>query len=189
MGAAGKASIVIRIFDATQPLAQQLQTFNNYLSADKPADGPSAEETSSAKSMPVYIDILNKTDLGSADAADGTLSAGEPPGNSSGMLPFSAKTGKGLDRLEERLKEVSRSMIDEAGGEDGVLVTNLRHYDSLRSASASLQRTIAALRDGISADLVAQDIRLATTALGEITGKITSDTILHNIFENFCIGK
>lgn len=189
VGAAGKAAVVIRIFDATQPLAQQLQTFNNYLSADKPADGSSAEETTSAKSMPVYIDILNKTDLDSADAAEGTLPAEETIGNSSGILPFSAKTGKGLDRLVERLKEVSRSMIDEAGGEDGVLVTNLRHYDSLRSASASLQRAIVALREGISADLVAQDIRLATTALGEITGKITSDTILHNIFENFCIGK
>jgi tRNA modification GTPase len=70
-----------------------------------------------------------------------------------------------------------------------VIITNLRHYEALLHVSESLGRVISGLEDQIPEDLIAIDIRQAIHYLGEITGEITSDEILGNIFKNFCIGK
>ena len=70
-----------------------------------------------------------------------------------------------------------------------IIVTNLRHYEALVHVSESLERLINGLEEKIPGDLLAIDIRQATHYLGEITGEITSDEILGNIFKNFCIGK
>jgi tRNA modification GTPase len=72
---------------------------------------------------------------------------------------------------------------------DDVIITNIRHYEALVRVSESLGRVIAGLEDQIPEDLIAMDIRQAIHYLGEITGEITSDEILGNIFRNFCIGK
>jgi tRNA modification GTPase len=72
---------------------------------------------------------------------------------------------------------------------DDVIITNIRHYEALTRVSESLGRVIAGLEDQIPEDLIAIDIRQAIHYLGEITGEITSDEILGNIFRNFCIGK
>jgi tRNA modification GTPase len=70
-----------------------------------------------------------------------------------------------------------------------VIVTNIRHYEALLHVSESLDRVLKGLDDKITEDLIAIDIRQAIHYLGEITGQITSDEILGNIFKNFCIGK
>ena len=69
------------------------------------------------------------------------------------------------------------------------VVTNARHADALRHANASLYRVTEGLHKNISGDLLAMDIRFALNALGEITGEVTSDDLLGNIFGKFCIGK
>jgi tRNA modification GTPase len=69
------------------------------------------------------------------------------------------------------------------------IVTNARHVDALRHTSTAIQRTIDGLNVNVSGDLLAQDIREALHYLGEITGEISSDDLLANIFGKFCIGK
>ena len=70
-----------------------------------------------------------------------------------------------------------------------VVISNIRHYNALKSASESLTRVSEGLTSALPSDLLAQDIREALHYLGEITGEVTTDEILGNIFKNFCIGK
>lgn len=97
---------------------------------------------------------------------------------------FQAINGTGLADLK-------RQMVDSLppAQEDTVLITNLRHKQALESAYEALSRFIDGLNSGLTPDLLAEDLRLALSHLGEITGEITSDAILHSVFANFCIGK
>jgi len=70
-----------------------------------------------------------------------------------------------------------------------VVLSNARHYDALRRADEALVRVLDGLNVGLSQDFVAMDIRQSLRELGEITGEITTDDLLGNIFSNFCIGK
>jgi tRNA modification GTPase TrmE len=70
-----------------------------------------------------------------------------------------------------------------------VVVSNTRHYEALRNASDASARAVEGLENLIPSDLVSQDIREILYYLGQITGEITTDEILGNIFKNFCIGK
>ena len=69
------------------------------------------------------------------------------------------------------------------------IVTNARHYEALLRANTALNYTLSSLDKKISSDLIALDIRRALDALGEITGDITTNDLLENIFSRFCIGK
>ncbi len=69
------------------------------------------------------------------------------------------------------------------------IVTNLRHYEKLRETNETLERVVEGIHAGTSHDIVAMDIRHALQSLGEITGKITTEDLLSNIFSKFCIGK
>jgi tRNA modification GTPase len=69
------------------------------------------------------------------------------------------------------------------------MVTNVRHYEALKRASEAMARAREGLDSGLSSDLFAMDVRQVLHYLGEITGEITTDEILGNIFANFCIGK
>lgn len=81
------------------------------------------------------------------------------------------------------------SGIKEYSESNNLIVTNIRHYDSLTKCSQSLKRVLESLDNQIPEDLVAMDLRQAIYFLGEITGQISTDDILANIFKNFCIGK
>ena len=99
------------------------------------------------------------------------------------VLWISAKKGFGLDKLRELLA----SAVGKASA-DGVLVTNARHAAALRDAAASLR----AVRSGLgtlTTDLLAEDLRSALASLGSITGEITTDEVLGEIFRGFCVGK
>jgi len=102
------------------------------------------------------------------------------------LLFISAKEKTGLDELRLKLSEV---VMKEKLNSDDVIITNTRHYEALSRVSESLQRVLSGLDNHIPEDLIAIDIRQAIHYLGEITGEITSDEILGNIFKNFCIGK
>jgi tRNA modification GTPase len=71
----------------------------------------------------------------------------------------------------------------------GVIVSNIRHYEALKTALFAIRKVIKGLESGISGDLLSQDIRECMHYLGEITGEISTDEMLENIFKNFCIGK
>lgn len=102
------------------------------------------------------------------------------------LLYISARNGDGVERLRHRLRD---SIDTTALYRGDTVVSNLRHYEALTVASESLDEALAALATGISTELLSEHIRTALTALGEITGHITSDTILQSIFSSFCIGK
>ena len=71
----------------------------------------------------------------------------------------------------------------------GTLVTNARHAAALREAAASLSAVSDGLDTGRPSDLLAEDLRAALASLGSITGEITTDEVLGEIFSRFCIGK
>ena len=100
------------------------------------------------------------------------------------ILEISAKQGTGLDHL--------RQMLANWAGQDRnneILVTNARHADALRRSSEALRRSISALDNNLSAELLAEDLRAAISHISEITGEITTDEILGEIFGRFCVGK
>jgi tRNA modification GTPase len=104
--------------------------------------------------------------------------------DSTNILEISAKTGNGLENLRSAL--VSSTNVTSTSG---TLVTNARHAAALREAAASLSAVSDGLDTGRPSDLLAEDLRAALASLGSITGDITTDEVLGEIFSKFCIGK
>jgi tRNA modification GTPase len=98
-------------------------------------------------------------------------------------------SAKEKQHLEELKSMLYTSSIDEDHLADRTLVTNVRHYDSLLKTSEALDEVLDALETGISKELFASDIRRMLNYLGEITGEVTNEDILEDIFSKFCIGK
>jgi tRNA modification GTPase len=88
--------------------------------------------------------------------------------------------------LEEALIKASGAATTDV---NDVIITNVRHFEALDKALSAMHRAKTGLSSGMTGDLLAQDIREALHYLGEITGEITNDEVLGNIFRNFCIGK
>ena len=106
--------------------------------------------------------------------------------NSDSVIYLSAKTGVGIDELRNALQ----SRFDAQSAYRGdVVVSSQRHYEALRESAESLQAALNALRNGLPTDLLSEDIRQVLYHLGTITGEITSEDVLQNIFSRFCIGK
>lgn len=99
---------------------------------------------------------------------------------------ISAKDQKMVHKLAGKLVQTIKSATH---GENDIIITNIRHYEALVNIGEALLRVKKGMKQNISNDLLAQDIREALHYLGEITGDITTDEILGNIFKNFCIGK
>ena len=106
------------------------------------------------------------------------------PGGRCAALRISAKHGAGLEELRATLAASAG-----VASATGTLVTNARHAAALREAAASLSAVSDGLDRGIPSDLLAEDLRAALTSLGSITGLITTDEVLGEIFSKFCIGK
>lgn len=131
------------------------------------------------------IVIINKIDLGEQERMN-DLKRKISLDIDDSLIFISAKDHTGLDKLRNKLGKI---LEKENLAQDEVIVTNSRHYEALVKVSESLGRVIEGLKDNLPEDLLAVDIRQAVHYLGEITGEITSDEILGNIFKNFCIGK
>ena len=124
--------------------------------------------------------IINKKDsLSAEDLATINQQLAAP-------LLLSAKTGEGVDDLKNLLLDFVNTG---ALRNNETIVTNTRHYDALLKAYEEVDKVQTGLSEGVSGDLLAIDIRQALFHFGEITGEITSDDLLGNIFANFCIGK
>ena len=99
---------------------------------------------------------------------------------------ISAKERLHTDELQELLYNAAK--LPELSDQD-IMVTNMRHYEALKQAHTAIVRVQDGLNDRISGDFLSQDIRECLHYLGEITGQITTDEVLGNIFSKFCIGK
>jgi len=108
--------------------------------------------------------------------------------NSFGMafISISAKKHLNIDLLEKELIQIVNNMHNT---EEDVVITNMRHFEALVAAEQAVGRVIVGLEQRISGDFLSQDIRECLYYLGSITGEISNDEVLGNIFKNFCIGK
>ena len=100
-------------------------------------------------------------------------------------LRISAKEGAGIVELRSWLVESFAPLLNESD----TVVTNARHFESLRLAAISLEEVLNGMNLGVPSDLLTVDIRKTLYHLSEITGSISADDILHSIFSRFCIGK
>jgi tRNA modification GTPase len=134
------------------------------------------------------IVVINKSDLCDPETLKSKFSkdAFSELSDSDNLIAISAKGRQNLDLLiAELLKSVDLNAINN----NEVIVTNARHHEALSKAFDSLARVKEGLENNISGDFLAQDIREVLHYIGSITGQISSDEILGNIFKNFCIGK
>lgn len=164
-----EAQIVLHLIDAND---QDLETTKRFVAQF--ATDPKTENKK-------LILVINKTDLYDKDLAE----LDDAFSNYKEKTQISAKNGYNLDQLRALLLDYISSRTDA----DATLVTSQRHYDILAKCSNSLATVRSGLDEGISGDLLAMDIREALFQLGTITGAISTDDLLGNIFANFCIGK
>ncbi|MFL9843455.1 tRNA uridine-5-carboxymethylaminomethyl(34) synthesis GTPase MnmE [Flavobacterium rhizosphaerae] len=153
------------------------------LAADENTVSSIKNETGKIKNQypqKALIIVANKMDL--YTEAQRNLLTDEIPE----LLFISAKTGSGVEELTDKLLSFVNTG---ALRNNETIVTNTRHYDALLKALEEIQKVRFGLTSGISADLMAIDIRQALYYFGEITGQVTNDELLGNIFANFCIGK
>ncbi|RAR70011.1 tRNA modification GTPase trmE [Flavobacterium aciduliphilum] len=124
--------------------------------------------------------LFNKTDLMTADLMSNLKS------QISNSLFISAKNKSGIDELKNKLFSFINSGVLR---NNETIVTNSRHYDALLKALEEIQKVRWGIDSQLSSDLLAIDIKQVLYYLGEITGTVTNDELLGNIFANFCIGK
>jgi tRNA modification GTPase len=120
------------------------------------------------------IVVLNKVDIKNSSLLRADVS-------------ISAKTGEGINSLFELLKE--KALGSASYTEKSAVVSNIRHYNCLKRAKANLEDSLSSCFSNFSGEFISIDLRNAESSLAEITGEITSDDILNNIFMHFCIGK
>ncbi|PUV25319.1 MULTISPECIES: tRNA uridine-5-carboxymethylaminomethyl(34) synthesis GTPase MnmE [Sphingobacterium] len=125
-----------------------------------------------------FLTIINKADLLSDQQKDEYASLNP--------LYISAKEQIGVEELKEEL--INRVQLGNLNTED-VMVTNIRHVEALQKTSDSLERVLFGIDNPVTSDFLAMDIRQALYHLGEITGTVSTDDLLDNIFSKFCIGK
>jgi tRNA modification GTPase len=102
------------------------------------------------------------------------------------IIALSAKYGTHLKDLKSTLYElVAAGQVKS----DSTIVSNARHYEALQKSDECLSAVLNSMAIGVTTDFVAMDLRMALYHLGSITGTVTTDDLLENIFRNFCIGK
>lgn len=162
-----EAAIVCYLFDASRIDLDELETIVNGLQADVKKSGGQ------------LVLVANKSDILEEKKREYLNKEYAP-------IFLSAKEKLNLELLEKCLIEmVNLGKI----GEQEVIVTNGRHYESLTGANEALLRAYDGLDNGLTGDLLAADIRQSLFHLGTITGEVTTDDLLDNIFSKFCIGK
>ena len=169
-----EAEIVLALLDVTVPEEENEHSISDIVN------------NLDVKSQKLIV-LLNKVDvLGSninVSLLNNTVSS---PDEKVTKLYISAKTGFGLDTLRTLLSDSQKTATLDSGQ---TIVTNLRHYQSLMSAAASLEKVRSSLATSQPPDLLSEDLRQALHHLSSILGEVTPDEVLGNIFERFCIGK
>lgn len=160
-----RCDLVLFVIDTSEP-------------ASDPLEGLSEAVVAKLQSHPNITYIRNKIDLTENTAnIYSTCECTE--------LCISAKTGAGIELLKTHLK----ALVGFDSAFEGDFLARRRHLESLNKAHEALLQGQTQLEYQGAAELLAEDLKLAQTALGEITGAVTSDELLGKIFQSFCIGK
>ena len=154
-----QAQIVIHVVDLTAALKEQ---------------GPAMPEGIKTECSKKVITVWNKADL--VKAKGERLEAKG--------LRLSAKNGE-VEELKRVLVETAKTMYHH----NGTIISNARHYEALVRAQEAIRRVKEGLANSLSGEFLSMDLQDCLTALGEITGQISSQEVLNNIFAKFCIGK
>lgn len=159
------SAVILYVYDASQTSLSELQTI---IAEFKPI----IEKNNSTLFL-----VENKSDKNTA-----------APYNIEGLkhIQISALLKTGMQTLENELVK----LVDLAALESGQsIVSNLRHAEALQNAATALEKVLSGIDNPITSDFLAMDIKQALYHLGEITGSISTDDLLDNIFSKFCIGK
>ena len=156
-----KAELILHIFDVSEPFTPEDEKYLTQFAEKK------------------RILVRNKMDLPARLAMSANLN--------SPVVEVCSLTGRGIEALKDAIKDVV--WAGEIKAEMLQVMINSRHQDALRRAREATVRTIEALRDDLTLELVALDLRIAVSAVGEVVGKTTTEDLLDSIFSQFCIGK
>ena len=154
------SAIILYLYDAMETYGEELNTITREL------------EAITAKNNSHLVLVANKSDKGNTALHPQSLS-------------ISALQGKGIKELEEKLLDLIH--YNESANE--TILTNIRHVEALQKTSEALERVLNGIANPVTSDFLAMDIKQALHYLGEITGAISTDDLLENIFSKFCIGK
>lgn len=158
-----EAALVLYLFDINTTSPAELETEINQLAVTGKPVLPVANKMDAAQTLPSGFNGFEN------------------------LVAISAFRKENIQALKDAL--VAGVKVAHIQDRSATIVTNLRHVASLQKTHQSLEDVLSGLSQGISTELVASDIRRALHALGEITGEITTDDLLENIFSKFCIGK
>lgn len=156
---ANKSSIIIYIIDITLDIDQQIKDIQKLEKRDQEK----------------IIKVINKTDL-KIDIKDKIENS----------IYISAKNQNGLEKLKEKILDFTNF---KALSNHNTIITNQRHLEELKQTLKELDVVIEGLKNGLSSDLLAINIKQSLFHLGLITGEVSTDDLLANIFGKFCIGK
>lgn len=160
-----QASLVVYLFDAQEMSLADVEADLKKLGTSNP-----------------IIVVANKTEA----KADIKIEAKVKFGNIKNLVCISAKNNIGIEELKERLYTEA---LQGATMQESVVLTNSRHYEALQQTLQNIGNAKRGIENKLSGELIASDIRSALSHLGEITGEVTTDDLLGNIFSRFCIGK
>ena len=156
---AKKSSIIIYLLDASENIDNQINNINNLPKKDQSK----------------IIKVVNKIDLNN-----------EIKSINNGIIRISAKDNIGIDELKNKIFDFTNiNALDN----NNTIVTNQRHYEQLKKTLNELEIVIEGLDNELSSDLLAINIKQSLFHLGLITGEVSTDDLLSNIFGKFCIGK
>lgn len=158
-----ESSLILYLFDAQKTSIDEIKSIDDELSTSGKA----------------YILIANKVDISSQKGDFEQL-------QNINLIFISALEKTGIESLKRKILETVKAETFKTGN---TVVTNIRHYESLLNTKEALEKSLEGLDGGITGDLMAEDIRQSLYHLGLITGEITTDDLLDNIFTKFCIGK
>jgi len=158
-----ESSLILYLFDAKETTIDEIITINEELIASGKA----------------FLLIVNKVDITTPNRDYEQLATVN-------LIFISALEKTGIDSLKKKVLETVNAKKFKTGD---TIVTNIRHYESLINTSQALEQSLLGLDSGITGDLLAEDIRQSLFHLGLITGEITTEDLLENIFSKFCIGK
>lgn len=169
-----KSTVVIYVFDVLESKPQDLwEDVDRFLQGSK---------VLTAKSKRIFV--ANKMDLNPYTKPSDYYK--DDLITEKNLVTVSAKNQMNIDYLKET---IFKTVVDDPQLMDQTIVTNTRHYEALQKTYESLDDVLKGMDSGITSDFIAMDIRQALHHLGEITGEISTDDLLGNIFSNFCIGK
>ena len=185
-----EADIVLALIDATtapQCARESLADIASRINPDQTLivvrnkidlGGAVASAAAVGEAVPVASEVESGDSAAAGDRAADCVSA-------AATVAISALTGEGVDALRNA---ITRSQAGRYSASE-ILVTNARHHEALRHACESLTLVRKGLETDLSGDFISQDLREALYHLGSITGEISTDEVLGEIFQHFCIGK